>query len=126
MAHFAELDEDNVVIRVLVVSNHITTIDGEEDEQRGIDFLNDLLPDSGIWVQTSYNSTFRHNMAGTGYIWDGTGFAHAQPYPSWTLDADYQWQPPVPKPDLEGVVACAWDEGTTSWVLTMEPEDPGE
>ena len=130
MAHFAELDEDNVVVRVLVVSNHITTIDGVEDEQRGIDFLNDLLPDSGTWLQTSYHHNIRYRYAGSGYTYDpdNDAFYPPQPYPSWTLDENYRWQPPVPKPDLEGKDAfVSWDEGTTSWdVVIVEPEDPGE
>ena len=53
MANFAELDESRIVSRVLVVGNEVTTIDGVEVEQRGIDFLNDIFPESGTWVQTS-------------------------------------------------------------------------
>ena len=53
MARFAELDENNIVLQVIIVGNEITTIDDVEVEQRGIDFLNDLFPDSGTWVQTS-------------------------------------------------------------------------
>ena len=119
MAHYAEVT-DGEVARVVVVHNDVTTIDGVEDEQRGIDFLNDLFPDSATWVQTSYNRTIRHNYAGSGYTWDGTGFAAPQPYPSWTLDGDYLWQPPTPKPDDGN--QYDWDEDTTSWV---EVEVPG-
>jgi hypothetical protein len=114
MAHFAEVDATNTVVQVLVVSNDVTTIDGVEDEQRGIDFLNDLFPDSGTWVQTSYNRTIRHRYAGIGFSWDGTGFAAPRPYPSWTLDDDYQWQPPTPYPNDGN--DYYWDEDTTSWV----------
>ena len=115
MAHFAEVT-DGTVARVVVVSNAVTTIDGVEDEQFGVDFLDGLLPTGGAWVQTSYNSTFRHNMAGRGGTWDGTGFAQAQPYPSWTLDADYQWQPPTPHPDPDDLTAYYWDEAALTWV----------
>jgi len=115
MAHFAEVT-DGIVTRVVVVADAVTTIDGVEDEQLGVDFLDDLLPTGGAWVQTSYNSTFRHNMAGQGGTWDGTGFAPAQPYPSWTLDADYQWQPPTPYPGGDDLTAYYWDEDTTAWV----------
>jgi len=118
MAHYAEIDATNTVIRVLVVHNDVTTIDGVEDEQRGIDFLNDLFPDSSTWVQTSYNATFRHNFAGHGHTWDGTGFATLQPYPSWSLDEDYRWQPPTPMPDDGN--PYYWDEDTTSWVEITE------
>ena len=116
MAHYAEV-LDGTVLRVLVVSNGVTTIDGVEDGQRGIDHLDAILPTDGSWVQTSYNGNRRHNYAGIGYSWDGTGFAAPDPYPSWTLDATYQWQPPTPMPD-DGKV-YEWDEDTTSWV---EPE----
>ena len=115
MAHYAEVT-DGAVTRVIVVHNDVTTIDGVEDEQRGIDFLNDLFPDSGTWVQTSYNSTIRHNYAGNGHTWDGTGFAAPQPYPSWTLDDDYLWQPPVPYPGTDEAPFYQWDEASTSWV----------
>mgnify|MGYP003652181133 CR=1 FL=1 len=119
MAHFAEVT-DGTVTRVVVVSNTVTTIDGVEDEQRGVDFLDGLLPTGGAWVQTSYNSSFRHNMAGCGGTWDGTGFASAQRYPSWSLDENYQWQPPTPYPDTDDLAAYGWDEDTTSWVEITE------
>jgi hypothetical protein len=113
MAHFAEIDESNTVVNVVVVHNDVTIIDGVEDEQRGIDFLNDLYPDSGTWVQTSYNHNIRYHYAGIGYSWDGTGFAALQPYPSWSLDENYVWQPPSPMPTD---TVHYWDEDTTSWV----------
>ena len=115
MAHFAEAI-GGIVGRVVVVSNDVTTIDGVEDEQRGGDFLAAILPTSGAWVQTSYHAATRHNYAGTGYTWDGTGFAAPQPYPSWTLDGGYQWQPPTPHPDPDDLDAYNWDEASTSWV----------
>lgn len=118
MAHYAEIDATNTVVRVLVVSNDVTTIDGVEDEQKGIDFLNDLFPDSGTWVQTSYNRTIRRHYAGIGFSWDGTGFAAPRPYPSWALDDDYCWQPPTPYPNDGN--DYDWDEPTTSWVEMTE------
>ena len=116
MAHFAELDETNTVLRVLVVGNDVTTIDGVEDEQRGIDFLDDLFPESGTWVQTSYNANQRHNYAGIGHTYDpdAGAFYSQSPFPSWSLDENFLWQPPTPYPD-DGA-AYYWDEGTTSWV----------
>ncbi len=119
MAHYAEI-LDGTVARVVVVSNAVTKIDGVEVEQLGADFLNTLLPTDGAWVQTSYNGSIRHNMAGRGGTWDGIGFARAQPYPSWTLDADYQWQPPTLYPDPDDLAAYYWDEDTTSWVEVTE------
>ena len=70
MAHFAEVDESNTVLRVLVVDNDVTTIDGVEVEQRGIDFLEDLLPGSGTWIQTSYHHKIRGRYAGSGMTYD--------------------------------------------------------
>ena len=118
MAHFAELDETSTVLRVLVVGNDITTIDGVEDEQRGIDFLDDLFPESGTWVQTSYHNNHRHNYAGIGSTYDlaADAFYGPQQYPSWALDEDYRWQAPTPMPDDGN--EYDWDEDTTSWIET--------
>ena len=118
MAHFAELDESSTVINVVVVHNDVTTIDGVEDEQRGIDFLNDLFPDSGTWVQTSYNSNFRSRYAGIGAVYDPDNdrFDPPRPFPSWTWTDD-QWTPPTPHPGTPGEEPFFyWDEDTTSWV----------
>ena len=116
MAHFAEIDANSIVLRVLVVHNDVITLDGVEDEQRGIDFLKDLYPDSGTWVQTSYNHNTRARYAGIGYTYnsDLDAFLLPQPYPSWTLDEEGNWQPPVPCPDDDK--SYDWDEDTTSWV----------
>ena len=120
MAHFAEIDETNTVLRVLVVSNDITTIDDVEDEQRGIDFLNDLFPDSGTWVQTSYNTNFRTRYAAMGGTYDGArdAFIAPQPFPSWVLNDDtLEWEAPSPTTN-DGYI---WDEGTTAWVKPPAP-----
>jgi hypothetical protein len=116
MAHFAEIDEDNTVVTVTIVHNDVITLDGVEDEQRGIDFLKDLYPDSGTWVQTSYNHNTRVRYAGIGYTYDSAldAFLLPQPYPSWSLDENYVWQSPTPYPDDGG--EYDWDEDTTSWV----------
>jgi hypothetical protein len=123
MANFAELDENNIVVNVLVVSNDIletkqilTT--GEvitENSQKGIDFLNDLYPNSGTWIQTSYNNNIRFNYAGVGYIYDAENdaFHTSEPYPSWTLDENFRWQPPTPMPD-DGKL-YEWNEETQTW-----------
>jgi len=112
VAHYAEVI-DGTVRRVVVVSNEVTTVDGVEDEQLGIDLLDEIMPSTGSWVQTSYNASIRFNYAGIGYTWDGAGFAAPQPYPSWTLDAGYQWQPPTPMPD-DGT-GYLWDEDSQTW-----------
>lgn len=85
MAHYAELDADNIVVRVLVVSNDVThRPDGTEDEAAGAAFLAGLLPDSGRWVRTSYNGNIRGRYAGIGYRYDAT--------------LDEFVAPPVPEP----------------------------
>ncbi len=123
MAHFAEIDATNTVLRVIVVANADTADEtGTEVESIGQQFCTDLL--GGTWVQTSYNThagvhllggtPLHMNYAGIGYVWDGTGFAVPQPFPSWSLDENYQWQPPTPMPD-DGI-PYYWDEDTTSWV----------
>ena len=121
MAHFAELDETNTVLRVVVVHNDVITIDGVEDEQRGIDFLDGLYPDSGTWIQTSYNATQRYKYAaiGNSYIPDRDVFltpVSPAPYPSWTLNEYNVWEPPV-----AGVPGYRWDEDTLAWV---KPDSP--
>jgi hypothetical protein len=115
MAHFAEVNEAGTVVRVLAVHNDITTIDGVEDEQIGVEFLNGLHPGSGTWVQTSYNANQRRHYAGVGFTWDAAAnaFYAPQPYPSWTLNAAYDWEPPAVYPD-DG--AYRWEEATLSWV----------
>jgi hypothetical protein len=111
MAHFAEISND-IVTRVLVVHNNELLVDGVEVEQKGIDFLNNLL--GGTWVQTSYNNNFRKQYAGTGYRYDSVAdvFIVPQPYASWTLNSNHDWQPPTPKP--EG--SFYWDEESLSWL----------
>ena len=119
MAHFAEVDETGTVLRVLAVHNDITTIDGVEDEQRGVDCLNGLNPGSGTWVQTSYNANQRFRYAGVGFTWDAAAdaFYAPQPYPSWTLDDNFVWQPPTPHPGVADGSAKRWDENNLSWVI---------
>ncbi len=102
MSHFAEIDNNNIVQRVIVAEQ---------------DFINSgAVGDSFRWVQTSYNNNFRKNYAGKGYTYDQTrdAFISPQPYPSWLLDEDTcRWEAPTPMPD-DGKM-YEWDEDTTSW-----------
>lgn len=114
MAHFAELDENNVVKRVIVVDNKDTSdANGNEIESIGVAFCQKLL--GGNWKQTSYNGNIRKNYAGIGYAYraDIDAFVAPQPYPSWVLDADAQWQAPVPMPE-DGKM-YSWDEAAQAW-----------
>ena len=118
MAHFAELNETNNVIRVCTLSSTvITDSDGNEQEQIGIDLLTQLSGGVGWYKQTSYNGNFRKNYAGVGYTYDSQldAFIPAKPYSSWTLvEATCQWTAPVTYPD-DGK-SYKWDEDTTNWV----------
>ena len=118
MAHFAELDVNNIVLRVIVVDNKDTAdAHGVEKEYIGTAFCERVL--GGTWKQTSYNGNKRKNYAGIGYKYytDIDAFAPPQPYPSWTLDANAQWQAPTPMP-TDGTMEnpYTWDEATTSWI----------
>ena len=116
MSHFAELDENNTVKRVLVVDNEVITKDGEESEEVGITFLQGLFGETSVWKQTSYNGNFRKNYAGIGHKYDQAkdAFIAPQPYPSWLLDDDTcKWNAPTPYPDDDKMYN--WDEDTTSW-----------
>tara|TARA_R110002051_G_scaffold74333_1_gene135297 strand:- start:98 stop:436 length:339 start_codon:yes stop_codon:yes gene_type:complete len=107
MAHFAELDENNIVLRVIVVN--------DAHEADGENWCHNFA--GGVWKQTSYNNNIRYNYAGIGYTYDAAAdaFYSTQPYASWTLDAVYIWQPPTPRPD-DGEVYF-WDEPTLSWMI---------
>ena len=116
MAHFTTLDESNIVTKVeAIVNDVILDGDGVEQEQLGIDFLTSLYS-AGNYKQTSYNNNFRKQYTSKGYTYDAAKdkFIKPQPYPSWSLDGNDDWQAPVVKPD-DGKV-YTWDEATTNWV----------
>ena len=108
MAHFAEIDQDNKVLRVVVTSNDAVN--------EGYDWLVENL--GGTWVQTSYNNNFRKQFAGIGFTYNGGAdvFVAPQPFPSWALDEAFDWQPPVPSPGKD----YNWDEDSLSWKLAEE------
>jgi hypothetical protein len=124
MAHFAQLDENNLVTQVIVVANEELLLDGVENETKGIDFCKSLLGKDTRWVQTSYNGNIRKNYAGIGYTYDPVAdhFFAPQPYPSWILDTDAKWQAPVQYPVEEGKF-LTWDEPTLSWVELVLPTE---
>ena len=119
MAHFAEIDENNLVARVLVVDN--------DQEDRGQEFLATDLGLGGTWIKTSYNTIagvhsnggtpLRKNYAGIGYTYDSVrdAFYAPKPFASWTLDEETcTWNAPTPMPVEEGKL-YTWNEETTSW-----------
>jgi len=115
MAHFVRI-ENGVVVQGIVVSNQdILDEQGQENEQKGIDFCSNLL--GGTWKQTSYNARIRKNYAGIGYTYDESrdAFIAPKPFNSWILDeATCQWKAPVAMPTDDK--RYTWDEATTSWV----------
>ena len=118
MAHFAEIDENNVVTRVLVVS--------DDQQDRGHDFLSQDLGLGGTWLKTSYNTIagehknggtpFRKNYAGIGFTYDADrdAFIPPKPFDSWLLDENKCiWEAPIGMPTDDKIYT--WDEKTTSW-----------
>jgi hypothetical protein len=115
MAHFAELDNQNTVLRVLVIANADTSDEnGNEQEEIGIAFCQRLF--GGNWKQTSYNGNMRKNYAGIGYTYrqDIDAFVPPQPFASWLLNAQAQWEAPVAMP-TDGKM-YSWNEDTVNWV----------
>lgn len=107
MAHFAEIDDDGRVLRVLVVP--------DEEEHRGQQYLADDLLLGGKWVQTSYNRSIRMHFAGIGYRYDAPldAFIPPQPFASWVLDHEScEWRPPFPAPSE----AHTWNEEQVTWM----------
>ena len=106
MSHFAEIDSNGIVQRVIVA------------EQDFID--SGAVGDAANWIQTSYNNNIRKQFAGIGYTYDSAKdkFLAPQPFASWSLDANDDWQPPVAMP--EDGKNYRWDEDTTNWVEITE------
>jgi hypothetical protein len=125
MAHFAQLDQNNIVAQVIVVNNEaINNEPFPKSEPIGVAFCQSLYGQDTKWAQTSYNASFRYNYAGIGYIFDPVtqAFIPLKPYPSWFLNTStFQWNPPVPYPN-DGK-NYYWDEATQSWVMTTAPSE---
>jgi hypothetical protein len=121
MAHFAELGENNVVLRVIVVANSDTADEnGNEVEAIGTTFCRNLL--GGTWKQTSYNGNFRKNYAGIGYTYDSQrdAFIPPKPFNSWLLnETSCNWEAPVALPQDAGTgdppKFYTWNEDILNW-----------
>ena len=123
MAHFAKLDENNKVLAVHVVNNDVITINGNESEQAGIEFLTSLYGHT-LWKQTSYNGSIRANYATVGgtYEPDFDVFIAPRPYPSWKLNyTTYQWEAPVAKPEDTEEYFYKWSEINKEWIQVATP-----
>lgn len=116
MAHFAQIDDNNIVIQVLVVPN--------EEEHRGEEFLSNDLGLGGRFIQTSYNGNIRKMFAGVGYIYNEELdiFLPPKPFESWVLNETLgQWDPPVERPFVNGNKATIWHEDTQTWSIEDSP-----
>ena len=122
MAHFAQLDNNNIVTTIIVVhNNELLDQDGNEVEQKGIDFCKSLFGQDTNWIQTSYNGNFRKNYASGGgtYNKELDAFISQKPYTSWILNTDTcKWEAPIPKPDQNTMYI--WNEEILNWVEFKE------
>lgn len=127
MAHFVKLDDANTVVDAIVIDN-INAPDPAPSNsellgQAFIASLAQLDPRlAGTWKQTSYHGNFRKQYAGIGFTYDPAAdvFIAPQPYPSWMLDEDHDWQPPSPMPTSGG--PWVWDEDSLSWVEVVNDD----
>ena len=128
MAHFAEIDDNNIVQRTIVISNSDTAdADGNEVEAIGIAFCKALLGSDTNWVQTSYHHNIRCRYGAKGMKYDATNdvFYEQQPYASWTLNTStWEWEAPVALPDDANfedpghpteIITYTWDEDARAW-----------
>lgn len=123
MAHFAQLDNNNTVINVIVVNNNDMLDNGQESEVKGIAFCQSLFGADTLWRQTSYSANFRKNYAGIGFVYDAglDAFVPPKPYASWTLDTTIcQWQAPVAYPQ-DGKIYI-WNESAVAWIEVQPNE----
>lgn len=120
MAHFAQLDENNKVINVIVVNNEeLLDDEGNESENKGIAFCQNLFGTNTTWVQTSYNANIKHSYAEIGGHYDKSlgAFIPVKPYDSWTFDYENrQWVAPIPCPERVEGYTWVWFETNKEWI----------
>lgn len=122
MAHFAQLDKNNIVLQVLVVNNDcICDEEGVEHEYLGCEFLEELFGPDNVWKKCSYNGNIRGRYPGIGseYLPDTDVFTDLQPYPSWVLNRqDGTYSAPIDPPEINPETQRTyWDEGNLQWVV---------
>lgn len=121
MAYFAQIDDFGIVQQVIAIDDsNVPGSSLEQTESLGKTFISDVLGLSGLWIQTCDLGSFRKQKASIGWRYDleADVFVAPSPLPSWILDDNYDWQPPVPRPTDDG--SYRWDEESMSWV----PFDP--
>jgi len=133
MAHFAELNNSNEVLRVVVISNDDVEANGGELSSEAETFVASIVPhseDGTAWKQTSYNNNFRKQYAGIGDTFDSSKdkFIKPKPYPSWSLDSNDDWEAPVTYPTITEIdskpVLISWDEDNQKWLGATYTGDP--
>jgi len=143
MAHFCKLDKDNIVITTVVIANDVPTSNGPlglPGDSGGNDmhidgeaYCRKLFKDSAVWKQTSYNNNFRKQYASAGYTYDENAdlFISPKPFESWILDNNFDWNPPIARPDvLEHPVNGNpmypyWDDPNQQWLGSNAEEVDG-
>lgn len=124
MAHFAQIDQNNIVFQTIVVSNsEIVDADGKESEAKGVAFCRSLFGVQTRWLQTSYNGSIRKRYAEVGFLYDATFDAFIRPKPinnpSFVIDpVKLDWKPPVDRPTD---TVYRWDEPSVAWVEVSQP-----
>ena len=133
MAHFAELNSSNEVLRVIVISNDDVNANGGELSSEAETFVASIVPhseDGTAWKQTSYNNNFRKQYAGIGDTFDSSKdkFIKPQPFSSWSLDSNDDWVAPVTYPTITEIdskpVLISWDEDNQKWLGETYTGDP--
>lgn len=114
MANFANINENNEVVNVIVIE--------DQYENDGQNYINNVLGLSGEWIQTSYTNSIRGNFASKKSIYDRENdvFYSQQPFPSWVLNNEWQWEAPIPYPTTDTLLG--WDEDTLSWIEILIEE----
>ena len=125
MAHFAELNSSNEVLQVIVISNEDVDANGGDESTQAETFVATIVPygTGGVaWKQTSYNNNFRKQYAGIGYSYNSSKdkFLSPQPYASWSLNSNDDWEAPVTAPTVTEIdsnpVSISWDEDNQKWL----------
>ncbi len=133
MAHFAELNNSNEVLRVIVISNNDVNTNGGDYSTDAETFVASIVPHlsgGNQWKQTSYNGNARKQYAGIGFTYNASKniFIAPKPYASWSLDSNNDWQAPVPYPTVTKVnsntVYISWDEDNQKWLGETQTGDP--
>lgn len=122
MAHFAKLNEQNEVTTVVVISNDdLIDANGVEQEHLGISVCKKIFGENTRWVQCSFNSRIRRTFPAIGFIYEPTVDAFYSPNPpfaSWSLNANFEWEAPIPKPADRDGLTWIWDENQGMWQIT--------